>query len=426
MIRFDSTHALLPAHWQEAMAPRLAAAHASLLTDAAAGVTGTGWLRQPETMDLSLLNRVRAAARQIRDDSESLIVIGVGGSSLGARAALHFLQGPHHTLRHRPRIFFAGDTLDPAALTELLELAAAEDFSVNIVSKSGATLEPASVFRLFRALLEKKYGPGGAAKRIYATTDPEKGLLRTMARENGWTTFPVPSDIGGRYSVLTPVGLLPMAVAGADVAAVLAGAREEMETLLDRRSMENAAWGYAGARNALYESGRRAELLISTCPSFTAMTDWWKQLFGESEGKKNGGLFPAAASFPGELHSLGQFIQDGTPLLFETVVRVDRPLASLKLPAASGDGLDFLTGRELGEVTERILDGVLLAHTEGGVPNLLLRVPALDEASFGALVYFFCLSCALSGTLQGVNPFDQPGVEAYKRKVSELLGRPGF
>ncbi len=424
MIRFDAADSLLTPGWQDRLAPQLAAAHEELLTGTGAGADAIGWLRQPEIIDPRQLNHIQAAARKIRDDSDTLIVIGIGGSSLGARTALSFLQTPHYILHNHPRILFAGDTLDPAALSELLELAAEGDFSVNVVSKSGTTLEPAAVFRLFRTLLEKKYGPDGAAKRIYATTDPERGKLRAMAAEFGWDTFSVPPDIGGRYSVLTPVGLLPMAAAGADVAAVLSGAQAEMHKLLEDRSMDNPAWGYAGARNALRLDGKTVELLVSTAEAFRPMVEWWKQLFGESEGKDGRGLFPAGASFPADLHSLGQYIQDGPRLLFETVVRFDRQKSILTLPDIAGDGLDHLAGRDLGDVTERVMEGVRLAHTEGGVPNLLLRVPALDEASFGALVYFFFLSCALSGYVLGVDPFHQPGVEAYKKKVAEQLRQP--
>ena len=388
----------------------------------------TGWVNLPRDYDKEECARIKAAAEKIRRQSQVLVVIGIGGSYLGARAVIELLASPNYNLKQKntPDIYFAGNGLSTDALLELSALIGERDFSVNVISKSGTTTEPAVAFRIFRAMLEEKYGPEGARERIYATTDKARGALKGLADQEGYEEFVVPDDVGGRYSVLTAVGLLPIAAAGLDIDQLMAGAQRAMEAL-SAPDLDNPAWQYAAARNALYESGKKVELLVCYEPSFRFFSEWWKQLYGESEGKENKGLFPASVEFTADLHSMGQYIQQGQRLMFETVVRFE-PKGTFLIPddPENVDGLNFLSGKPLSFVAEQALRGTILAHVDGGVPNILIRMPQISESSVGYLIYFFEYVCGLSGYLLGVNPFDQPGVEAYKKNMFALLGKPGY
>lgn len=429
MIRVDlsQTAPFVPASTLSALYPRVKAAHGTLEGATGAGAEFTGWLRLPTSYDRAELSRIKSAAGKIRQDSEVLFVVGIGGSYLGARAALEFILTSHYNLlrKNAPEIHFTGNSLSGDDLAALLAILGDRDFSVNVISKSGTTTEPAVAFRILRAKLSEKYGDA-AKERIFATTDRARGALKALAESEGWETFVVPDDIGGRYSVLTAVGLLPMAAAGIDVDEVLRGAAEAQVRYAEK-SPENPVWQYAAARNALYEAGKSVELLTCYEPSFQMTAEWWKQLFGESEGKKHKGLFPACALFTTDLHSLGQYVQDGARLFLETVVRFSRPRHAVTVPldAEDGDGLNFLAGRALFDVNEAARRGTALAHMDGGVPLLTITADAMDAAGFGELVYFFELACGISGYTLGVNPFDQPGVEDYKRNMFALLGKPG-
>jgi glucose-6-phosphate isomerase len=414
----------------DAMAPRVAAAHETLSQGTGAGNDYIGWVNLPRDYDKEEFARIQAAARKIQSDSQALVVIGIGGSYLGARAVVDLLKSPNYNLKKKntPDIFFAGNTLSTDSVLEIMELVGDRDFSINIISKSGTTTEPAVAFRLFRAKLEEKYGKAEAAKRIYATTDKARGALKALADAEGYETFVVPDEVGGRYSVLTAVGLLPIAVSGIDIEALMAGAASAMEAFNADRSMANPVWQYVAARNALYESGKKVELLCCYEPAFRFMSEWWKQLYGESEGKDGKGLFPASVEFTADLHSMGQYIQEGERLLFETVVRFDKPHGSITIGADADnvDGLNFLAGQPLSFVAEQALRGTRLAHVDGGVPNILVDVEEISETTVGQLIYFFELACGISGYVLGVNPFNQPGVEAYKKNMFALLGKPGY
>ena len=422
-------HMFLPMPYEEALAPRLKRAQEKLQTGSGSGGEFTGWVRLPRDYDRAEFTRIQAAAEKIRGDSQALVVIGIGGSYLGARGVIDCLCSPNYNLRKKntPNVYFIGNGLSGDSLREILDLAAEVDFSVNVISKSGTTTEPAVAFRFFRELLEKKYGPAGADRRIYATTDRAKGALKAMADARGWETFTVPDDVGGRYSVLTAVGLLPIAVAGGDIGGLLSGA-EEMMDVCARGGYNCPAWRYAAIRHELYRRGRSIELLACYDPAFRFMSEWWKQLFGESEGKDGKGLFPASVEFTADLHSMGQYIQEGRRLMFETVVRLGPSRTALAVPAeaADADGLNFLAGMTLDEIRDRAMEGALVAHTEGGVPNLIINAGGKDARSLGALIYFFEYACGLSGYLLDVNPFDQPGVEAYKQNMFALLGKSGY
>lgn len=388
----------------------------------------TGWVKLPSEYDREEFFRIQAAAEKIRADSETLVVIGIGGSYLGARAVIELLGSADPRMaKNKPEIFFAGNGLSTDALVELVEYVKERDFSVNVISKSGTTIEPAVAFRIFRALLEEKYGREKAKGRIYATTDAHKGALKMLADAEGYETFVVPDAVGGRYSVLTAVGLLPIAAAGVDIGVLMAGAAEEMEVLA-RPGAENTAWQYAATRNALYTAGKSIELLVSYEPSFRFFAEWWKQLYGESEGKEGKGLFPASVEFTADLHSMGQYIQEGKRILLETVVKFKRSKKEIFIPAdpVNMDGLNFLSGKSLQFVAEQAVQGTLLAHMDGGVPSMVLEADARNAATVGALIYFFEYACGLSGYLLGVNPFNQPGVEAYKKNMFALLGKPGY
>ena len=388
----------------------------------------TGWVTLPRDYDKEEFARIKAAAEKIRRQSQVLVVIGIGGSYLGARAVIELLASPNYNLKQKdtPDIYFAGNGLSTDALLELIALIGERDFSVNVISKSGTTTEPAVAFRIFREMLERKYGREGARERIYATTDKARGALKGLADQEGYEEFVVPDDVGGRYSVLTAVGLLPIAAAGLDIDQLMAGAQRAMEAL-SAPDLDNPAWQYAAARNALYESGKKVELLVCYEPSFRFFSEWWKQLYGESEGKENKGLFPASVEFTADLHSMGQYIQQGERLMFETVVKF-APKGEFIIPndPANVDGLNFLSGKPLAFVAEQAMRGTILAHVDGGVPNILLELPAIGEDTVGELIYFFEYVCGLSGYLLKVNPFDQPGVEAYKKNMFALLGKPGY
>ena len=430
MLTVDLSHlgSAVPSDFLTARAGALSDAHHKLLTGSGAGGEFTGWVRLPRDYDREEFARIQAAAARIRQDSEVLVVIGIGGSYLGARAVIELLTSQNYNLRpDGVQVLFAGNGLSSDALTETIDLIGERDFSVNVISKSGTTTEPAVAFRVFRALLEKKYGKEAARKRIYATTDARKGALKGLADAEGYEEFVVPDDIGGRYSVLTAVGLLPIAAAGIDIAALMAGAAAAMDELAVPGA-DNPAWQYAAARHALYEGGKKVELLACYEPCFRFFAEWWKQLYGESEGKEGRGLFPASVEFTADLHSMGQYIQQGRRLMFETVVCFDAPRSAVTIPRdeANVDGLNFLAGRTLDFVAGQAMRAVILAHVDGGVPNVLVHLPARTPGAAGRLIYFFEFACGLSGYLLGVDPFDQPGVEAYKNNMYALLGKPGY
>ena len=404
---------------------KIADAHRKLFEHSGEGSEYTGWLELPARVLKNELKAIQTCAARIRSNSKVLVVIGIGGSYLGARAAIELLRSPNYNLiaKETPDIFFMGSGLSAAAINETIELIGDRDFTVNVISKSGGTLEPALSFRVFKELLEKKYG-AAAKKRIIATTDERKGILHDMAAGEGWERFIVPEDVGGRYSVLSAVGLLPMAVAGIDIEKILRCAVDEMHDL-DLRSVENPAWLYAGVRQHLYVNGRAIEILACGEPSFRFMAEWWKQLFGESEGKNGIGIFPASVEYTADLHSMGQYIQDGPRRLMETVVSFESTGQSLKVPFELGDRdkLNYLAGRDFGDISKTVARAVASAHIKGDVPNMTVSVPSKDEEGFAALVCFFEMSCALSAYVSGVNPFNQPGVEAYKSNMFKLLGQ---
>ena len=404
-------------------------AHQMLADKSGLGNDFLGWIDLPENYDRAEFARIKKAAQKIQNDSDILIVIGIGGSYLGARAAIEFLKSPFHNelAKGVPQIYFAGNSISGAYLNELLQVCEGKEISVNVISKSGTTTEPAIAFRVFRELLEKKYGEK-ARERIYCTTDKARGTLKALADEQGYECFVIPDDVGGRFSVLTAVGLLPIAVSGADIDALMAGAAAAAKDYNVPDLDQNPCYRYAALRNALYRKGKEIELLVSYEPRFTMMAEWYKQLFGESEGKDNKGLFPTAVTFSTDLHSMGQYIQQGRRFLFETVVTIENAGADvvLKEDTENGDGLNFLAGRPMSYVNQKAFEGTVLAHTDGGVPNLILSIDQANEENLGRLIYFFEKACAISGYLLGVNPFDQPGVESYKKNMFALLGKPGY
>ena len=412
------------------LAPRLHIVHGHLQKGNGVGGEFTGWVHLPESYDRAEFARIERAAQKIRSDSQALVVIGIGGSYLGARGVIECLCSPNYNLKKKdtPNIYFIGNGLSSDQLSETMELLDGVDFSVNVISKSGTTTEPAVAFRFFRRLLEERYGKEGAAARIYATTDRHKGALKSLADANGYETFVVPDDIGGRYSVLTAVGLLPIAVAGINIGELMAGAQSMMEVCRADDIAVNPAWQYAAARYELYQDGKKIELLASFEPSFRFMAEWWKQLYGESEGKEGKGLFPASVEFTADLRSMGQYIQQGERHLFETVVRFGPSAHENPVPYddGNGDGLNFLAGKTMDFIREQAMDGTLIAHVEGGVPNITVQVGRRNAFTLGELIYFFEYACGLSGYLLDVNPFDQPGVEAYKKNMFALLGKPGY
>ena len=409
----------------------IAEAHKALLEGTRPGSDFLGWLTLPTTEETEEMRRIQTSADWIRENSDVFVVIGIGGSYLGPRAAIELMQGCNHNIgkgKGNPQIYFAGNTLSTRAWNELQHLLEGKDFSVAVISKSGTTTEPAIAFRSLKWMLERKYGTDSARKRIYAITDPCNGALRQMATEEGWESFVIPPAAGGRFSVLTPVGLLPMAVAGIDIRKVMAGAAEAKEVYNQLHSFENPAWLYAGVRNMLYRGGKVMELLESYEPGFRMMGFWWQQLFGESEGKDGKGIFPVSVEFTADLHSLGQMIQQGERNMFETMVRFDAPEQQhiIGEDYKDLDGLNYLAGKSLDFVDEQAFQGTLAAHVDGGVPVLVMDMGRLDEEKLGEMFYFFELSCGISAYVLGVNPFDQPGVEFYKRNMFQLLGKPGY
>ena len=405
-------------------------AHMTLTEGSGEGNDFLGWLNLPVTQETDEIRRIRAAAERIRQTSDVFVVIGIGGSYLGPRAAIELMQGCNHNIgkgKGNPQIYYAGNGLSTRAWNELQRLLEGKDFSIAIISKSGTTTEPAIATRALRWMLERKYGTDGARKRTYAITDPSKGALRQMATEEGWETFVIPPNVGGRYSVLTAVGLLPMAVAGIDPMEVMRGAAEAKK-IYDIRSFENPVWLYAATRNLLYRHGKAIEILESFEPGFKMMGGWWQQLFGESEGKDGKGIFPVSAEFTADLHSLGQMIQQGERNIFETMVRFDAPekLMTIGGDAKNLDGLNYLEGKTLDFVDEKAFLGTLAAHVDGGVPVITMDMGQLNNEKLGEMFYFFELSCGISAYMLGVNPFNQPGVEFYKRNMFQLLGKPGY
>ena len=408
-------------------------AHEMVHNKTGAGNDFLGWVDLPENYDQEEFARIKKAAEKIKADTDVLLVIGIGGSYLGARAAIDMLNHSFYNAlpkeqRKTPQVIFVGNSISSTYTKDVYDLLEGKDVSINVISKSGTTTEPAIAFRLFRKYLEEKYGAEEAKGRIFATTDKAKGALKTLADEQGYESFVIPDDVGGRYSVLTAVGLLPIAVTGVDIDAIMAGAQKAQTELASPNLEENPAYQYAAIRNVLYNKGKTIEMLINYEPALQYFSEWWKQLFGESEGKDFKGIFPASANFSTDLHSMGQYVQEGRRDLFETVLHVEKPRHDLTLEAEEQDldGLNYLAGQTIDFVNEKAYQGTMLAHTDGQVPNLIIHLPELDAYTFGYIVYFFEKACAISGYLLGVNPFDQPGVEAYKTNMFALLGKPGF
>lgn len=398
--------------------------------ETAAGNDFHGWLNLPEDYDKDEFARIKAAASKIQKDSDVLVVIGIGGSYLGARAAIEFCKSKNYNIvaKDTPKIFFVGNSLSPTEISEVLAICKDCDFSVNVISKSGTTTEPAVAFRLFKALLIEKYGKEEAAKRIYATTDKAKGTLKEMSDAEGYETFVVPDDVGGRYSVLTAVGLLPIAAAGIDIDALMQGAADAMKNYENGDVASNDCCKYAAIRNILLRKGKNVEMMISYEPDYTMMNEWFKQLFGESEGKDNKGIYPSSAIYSTDLHSLGQYVQEGQRQLFETVVVFGESKCDITIEEdeANSDGLNFIAGKTLSYVNRKAFEGTILAHSDGNVPNVVLEIDKMDEYNLGYLIYFLEKTCAVSGYMLGVNPFNQPGVESYKKNMFALLGKPGY
>ncbi|MEH7391931.1 glucose-6-phosphate isomerase [Bacillus sp. JJ1474] len=434
-VRFDysKAFAFFSDHELTYMQDAVKVAHHSLHENTGQGNEFLGWMDYPIQYDKQEFSRIKQSAEKIIGDSDVLLVIGIGGSYLGARAAIEMLNHSFYNAlskekRGTPQIIFVGNNLSSSYMKDVIDFLDGKDFSINVISKSGTTTEPAIAFRIFRKRLEELYGLEEARRRIYATTDRERGALKTLANEEGYETFVVPDDIGGRYSVLTAVGLLPIAVSGADIGEMLKGAALAREELSSSELLENIAYQYAAIRHILYNKGKTTEMLINYEPALQSFSEWWKQLFGESEGKDLKGIYPSSANFSTDLHSIGQYIQDGRRNLFATVMKVDKPRQELIIEKADNDldDLNYLAGKTVDFVNNKAFEGAVLAHTDGGVPNLVLSIPKLDAFTFGYLVYFFEKACAMSGYLLGVNPFDQPGVEAYKVNMFALLGKPGF
>lgn len=402
--------------------------HRTIHEGTGAGSDFLGWVDLPVDYDKEEFARIQKSAKQIQSNSDVLVVIGIGGSYLGARSAIEMLTPAFKKNEETPEIIFAGHHLSSTYTQELIDYLEGKDFSVNVISKSGTTTEPAVAFRLFKKLLEEKYGKEEAVKRIFATTDKEKGALKQLATNEGYESFIVPDDVGGRFSVLTAVGLLPIAVAGIDIESMMSGAAKAREELSSDDVSENIAYQYATIRNILYSKGYTTEMLINYEPSLQYFNEWWKQLFGESEGKDLKGIYPSSANFTTDLHSLGQYVQEGRRFLFETVLKVESPKHAITIEEDPEDldGLNYLAGKTVDDVNTKAFEGTLLAHTDGGVPNLIVKVPQLDAFTYGYLVYFFETAVAMSGYQLGVNPFNQPGVEAYKQNMFALLGKPGF
>ena len=431
-IKFNEKYAMgfVGEHEIEAIKSQVLAAHKTVHEKSGLGNDFLGWLELPENYDKAEFEAIKKAAEKIKKNTDVFIVIGIGGSYLGARAAIEFVKSPmyNNLKKDTPDIYFVGNSISADYLNEILDICEGRDISVNVISKSGTTTEPAIAFRIFKKLLEDKYGTEGARERIYCTTDKARGTLKELATREGYETFVVPDDVGGRYSVLTAVGLLPMAVAGIDLDAAMQGAHDAMLELANEDFEKNDCYRYAAMRNILYRKGKTTEIMVSYEPRFTMMNEWYKQLFGESEGKDQKGIFPASVVFSTDLHSMGQYIQDGVRNLFETVVNIEKPNRDVEIKAdpENFDGLNFLAGKTMSEVNSKAFQGTILAHNEGGVPNLILSIPKADAYEFGYMVYFFEKACAISGYMLAINPFNQPGVEAYKKNMFALLGKPGY
>lgn len=415
-------------HELEAVKDQITAAHNTLINRSGLGSDFLGWVDLPENYDKEEFGRIKAAAARIKEKADILIVIGIGGSYLGARAAIELLKSPFYNnlKKDTPDIYFVGNNISPTYLNEILSICEGKELCVNVISKSGTTTEPALAFRIFKKLMEDRYGKEEAKTRIFATTDKARGTLKELSDKEGYETFVIADDVGGRYSVLTAVGLLPIAVAGCDIDAIMKGA-QDARTAYSNDDM-NDCYKYAALRNILYRKGKSIEMLVAYDPAFTMMNEWFKQLFGESEGKDNKGIYPSSAIFSTDLHSMGQFVQDGSRIMFETVVDIKNPKQDMFLEDDENnlDGLNFLTNQNMSVVNRKAMEGTVLAHTEGGVPNIIIEVDKLDEYNFGEMVYFFERACAISGYMLGVNPFNQPGVESYKKNMFALLGKPGY
>ena len=416
-------------HEINAMLEQVKLAHKTVHEKTGMGSDFLGWLDLPVNYDKNEFAEIKKAAEKIKKNTDVFIVIGIGGSYLGARAAIEFIRSPmyNNIKKDTPDIYFAGNSISADYLNELLSICEGKDVSINVISKSGTTTEPAIAFRIFKKLLEDKYGAEGAKERIYCTTDKARGTLKELSTREGYQTFVVPDDVGGRYSVLTAVGLLPMAVAGIDLDMVMKGAQDAREKFA-ADDLDNDCYRYAALRNILYRKGKTTEIMVSYEPRFTMMNEWYKQLFGESEGKDQRGIFPASVIFSTDLHSMGQYIQDGCRNLFETVVKINNPNCDVMIEEdpENFDGLNFLAGKTMSQVNTKAFEGTILAHNEGGVANLVIEIPEANEYEFGYMVYFFEKACAISGYILGINPFNQPGVEAYKKNMFALLGKPGY
>ena len=432
MVKFDAHYAapfIREHEWQTVQAA-VTAAHETLTSGKGAGSDFLGWVNLPTNYDKEEFARIKAAAARMKEDTDILVVIGIGGSYLGARAAIEFLKSPVYNAKPKdtPDVYFCGNSISSTALQDLLAICEGKRVSVNVISKSGTTTEPAIAFRVFRAYLEKTVGVEEARRRIYVTTDKARGPLKGLADREGYETFGVPDDVGGRCSVLTAVGLLPIAVAGCDIDALMAGAAKAQAELCDPDIEKNDCYKYAAARQIMLRKGRAVEIMVSYEPNATMLNEWFKQLYGESEGKDGKGLFPGSVVFSTDLHSLGQFIQDGANILFETVMNFQKPQQEyiIEEDPENIDGLNFLAGKSMAEVNHKAFLGTTLAHADGGTPTFVLDVPDMGEESLGYLLYFFEKACAISGYMLGVNPFDQPGVESYKKNMFALLGKPGY
>lgn len=433
MVSFDYSNALkfVRNHEIESMKVLTLNAAERLKSRKGEGNGFLGWIDLPVDYDKEEFNRIKVAAKKIQSDSDVLLVAGIGGSYLGARAAIEFLRhGFYNEMtkesRKTPQIYYIGNSMNGTYIQDVIDLLEGKDFSINVISKSGTTTETAIAFRIFRELLIKKYGREGAAKRIYATTDKARGALKTLSDTEGYETFVIPDDVGGRFSVLTAVGLLPIAVSGADIDALMKGAQNAREVSLNKNFEENPALQYAALRNILHNKGKSVEILANYEPSMHYISEWWKQLYGESEGKDQRGIFPASVDLTTDLHSMGQFIQDGSRIMYETVLNLETPRKDFELKEDDNnlDGMNYLAGKKMSYVNQCAMKGTIAAHVEGGVPNLMVNIPAQDEISLGELFYFFEFACGVSGYIGAINPFDQPGVEFYKSNMFKLLGKP--
>ena len=430
---YSKAHGFIRDHEVDYMSKLALEAKDLLVSKEGAGNDFLGWIDLPVDYDKEEFARIKEAAKKIQADSEVLLVIGIGGSYLGARAAIEFLRHSFYNVvskevRKTPEIYFVGNSISSTYMKHLIDVVGDRDFSINMISKSGTTTEPAIAFRVFKELLEKKYGKEAAAKRIYATTDKARGALKNLATEEGYETFVVPDDVGGRFSVLTAVGLLPIAVSGADIDQLMAGAQSAREEALNAPFADNEAVKYAAIRNILHRKGKAVEVLANYEPSLHYVSEWWKQLYGESEGKDGKGIFPASVDLTTDLHSMGQFIQDGSRIMYETVMNVETSKEEIlmKEEPVDLDGLNYLAGKSVDFINKSAMNGTMLAHTDGNVPNLVINIPEVNEFYLGQLFYFFEFGCGVSGYILGVNPFDQPGVESYKKNMFALLGKPGF